>query len=280
MLLYESKARLHTGQMRKIMDELTVIRATREPLDLSPSPNSHQGAHCSSLLAPALSPKRLPPASPSKNRTKTHQLRQPIRRIERDQDRPDTRTRPLQTRIRTVRRQLVAFNPSSTSTLPQELAPVTHLLFPMITPTLSPFLTPMPSSPRARACMCRSNSPKSHARCGASPRLRPRGPPNGRGSSLRETRAGREPCTRRTSSRKYAGRVFSTSGGCVGPATSESARGPWGWELPGLLEECVERRRSARRARAGALCIVADRTGLAVEERSGQGGWREGWVCI
>ena len=144
-------------------------------------------------------------------------------------------------------------------------------MFPMITPTLSPFFTPRSRSPLATAWMCRSNSPKSHARCAASSRLRPRGPPCARAGSLRAMSAGRAACVVRMSSRKYAGRVLLISGGCVGPVTSESVSGGLGLGLApdaangGDVDSDVNvdvdgRRRAAAAAcrRRCTLCMVDD----------------------
>ena len=154
----------------------------------------------------------------------------------------------------------------------------THLLFPIITPTRSPLPTPSPTSPRASARTCASSSPKSHRRH-PSPPDRGEGPPCGRARSPRATSAGRAPCGRRMLSRKYAGRVFVTSGGWEGPSTSERAscvvdvesRRPWkegGLGVVGPSLRAGGRRR--REFKVLALCMAC----LLVSSRSRGGGKR------
>ena len=95
----------------------------------------------------------------------------------------------------------------------------TYLLFPMMTPTRSPFCTPIPISPLANALICLSNSWKSQARCVFTPRLRDGGPPCARGDSSLAINAGLAPCFARISVLKYSGRVFIDNGGSKGPST-------------------------------------------------------------
>jgi len=99
-----------------------------------------------------------------------------------------------------------------------------HLLFPIITPTRSPFLTPKLRSPRARALMCLSNSSKSQAKCEVMPRFLDGGPPWLPGASDLHMRAGREACCDRIWELKYEKSVLLLRGGWQGPSTDESVR--------------------------------------------------------
>jgi hypothetical protein len=96
-----------------------------------------------------------------------------------------------------------------------------YLTLPIMTPTLSPFLTPMFKRPCVKALMCLSNSSKSQTKCVLTPRLCDSGPPCPLDDSFLQMRAGRALCFSRTSREKYSERVALTRGGCKGPSTDD-----------------------------------------------------------
>ena len=136
-----------------------------------------------------------------------------IGRIYGNEDCSDTRTCPLQHRIRAGGKMSMDINYTVGHA---------YLVFPITTPTRSPFFTPNPTSPLARALMCLSNSLKSQAKCPSTPMFRDKGPPWVLGRSCRQMRAGWSDLRDNISAEKYSGRVLLSSGGSRAPSTAES----------------------------------------------------------
>lgn len=136
---------------------------------------------------------------------------EPICRVYGNQNRANTGRCPLEHRVCT--NHLVSI-PQGTGR-----EKLTYLVFPIITPILSPFCTPMPNNPLASASTCLPNSSKSQAKCLLTPIFLDGGPPCALGFSFLAIKAGLSPYFSRISDLQYPGRVWVESGGSSEPST-------------------------------------------------------------
>ncbi len=116
-----------------------------------------------------------------------------------------------------------------------------YLVFPIITPTRSPFFTPSPTSPRASALMWVSNSLKSQAKYPSTPLLLGSGPPCALGRSCKHIRARRSGLRDNISAEKYLGRVRLSRGGWRAPSTAESVMPRAKYPSPRCRGRCLGR---------------------------------------